>query len=225
MQSERIAPLAAAQQAGEIGSDEYDRYLKAIRSGVQQGLKDAADFPKTRTLKKGIGRFEVFTGAAGYPLVGCDTPRLHICIVTKEFPPYSGSGGIGTLYYHLASELLLMGHHVTVVTPGSSDFVYRCGRFSVRYALPVANVTDTLGSTGFVNNLHWGLTALRAVAELHAEHRIDVIESALWDTEALPIALLPKHERPPVVVRLVTPFPVAARLNGWQLPRARQTCS
>ncbi|WP_420957126.1 glycosyltransferase [Burkholderia gladioli] len=218
MQSERIAPLAAAQRAGEIGSDEYDRHLEAIRSGVERGLKDAADFPKTRKLEKGTGRFEVFTGAAGYPLVGCDTPRLHVCIVTKEFPPFSGSGGIGTLYYHLASELLLMGHQVTVVTPGGRDFVYRCGRFSVRHVPPITNVTDTLGSTGFVNNLNWGLTALRAVAELHAEHRIDVIESALWDTEALPIALLPKHERPPVVVRLVTPFPVAARLNGWQVP-------
>lgn len=218
MHTERVAPLAAAHRAGEIGKAEYDGYLTAIHSGVERGLKDAANFPKTRKMLKGTGAFKVFTSAAAYPLVGCDTRRLHICIVSKEFPPYSASGGIGTLYYHLASELLLMGHHVTVVTPGAESHGYRCGRFAVQYVPLQANVTDALGSTGFVNNLNWGITALRAVAELHTEHRIDIIESALWDAEALPIALLPKDNRPPVVVRLVTPFPVAARLNGWQVP-------
>jgi glycosyltransferase involved in cell wall biosynthesis len=219
MQSERVAPLEAAYRAGEIRKDEYDRHIKAINDGVVQGLKDVADFPKTREIRQRPGKFKVFTSAATYPLVGCDTPSLHICIVSKEFTTYSAGGGIGTLYYHLASELLLMGHQVTLITPGEKVHVYRCGRFSVRYAPIQPNATDTLGSTGFVNNMNWGMTALRAVAELHAEHRIDIIESALWDTEALPIALLPKGKRPPLVVRLVTPFPVAARLNGWQVPQ------
>jgi len=31
----------------------------------------------------------------------------------------------------------------------------------------------------------------------------------------LALSLLPREARPPMVVRLVTPFPVAARLNGW----------
>lgn len=218
--NERIAPLEAAFKSGEIQKSEYDSYVKAIRSGVEQGLKDAVDFPKTRDLLNGSGGVKFFTTAsADYPLVGYDTPRLHICIVSKEFPPYSASGGIGTLYYHLASELLLMGHYVTVITPGSDSHVYRCGRFSVRYAPSRAHASDLLGATGFVNNLNWGITALRAVAELHSEQKIDIIESALWDAEALPISLLPKNERPPVVLRLVTPFPVAARLNGWQVPQ------
>ncbi|MCQ0031954.1 glycosyltransferase [Burkholderia glumae] len=219
MQSERIAPLQAAYRAGEIGKEEFERHLKAINSGVEQGLKDVADFPKTRAMQASPGKFTAFTRAASSPLVGRDTPSLHICIVSKEFSSYSASGGIGTLYYHLASELLLMGHQITLITPGDAPTLYRCGRFSVRYVPLQSNATDPFGSTGFVNNLNWGMCALRAVAELHAEHRIDVIESALWDAEALPIALLPKESRPPLVLRLVTPFPVAARLNGWQMPQ------
>ncbi|MDF3838088.1 glycosyltransferase [Cupriavidus basilensis] len=219
MQIERIAPLTAGHKAGEITDADYEKYLVAIRSGVEQGLKDVAGYPRTRMLKAAPQAFKPFTFAAPYPLANEDVPRLHICIVSKEFPPFSGSGGIGTLYYHLASELLLMGHYVTVITPGAEDNVYRRGRFAVRYTVPRAKCSDALGSTGFVNNVSWGVSALSAVAEVHKERSIDVIESALWDSEALPIALLPTGERPPVVVRLVTPFPVAARLNGWQVPQ------
>lgn len=219
MQRERVLPLEAAYRAGEIAKGDYESYVKAIELGVDQGLKDAANYPKTREMQGGFGEFLTFTIAPSYPLVGRTTPSLHICIVSKEFPPFAASGGIGTLYYHLASELLLMGHRVTVVTPGDALNNYQCGRFSVRYASRSANVADVHGSSGFLNNLNWGLSALKAVAEIHAEQSIDIIESALWDAESLPIALLPKNERPPIVLRLVTPFPVASRLNGWQVPQ------
>lgn len=218
METERIAPLTAAKNVGEITEADYRSYLDAIREGAAQGLKDAEHFPKTRALKDAPNSFNCFTHAAAYPLAERDIPRLHVCIVSKEFPPFSGSGGIGTLYYHLASELLLMGHYVTVVTPGADRPEYRCGRFAIRFAAPASNVSDALGSTGFVNNMNWGVSALGEVARVHAQQPIDVIESALWDTEALPLTLLPASHRPPVVVRLVTPFAVAARLNGWQVP-------
>lgn len=72
---------------------------------------------------------------------------------------------------------------------------------------------------GFVNNLSWATSALKAFSDLHSVHPVDIIESALWDTEALAIALLPSTDRPPIVVRLVSPFPVVERINNWAVPK------
>jgi glycosyltransferase involved in cell wall biosynthesis len=61
------------------------------------------------------------------------------------------------------------------------------------------------------------LRAAAAVSEVHQERPIDVVDTALWDTEGLALALVDKP-RPPVVVRLVTPFAIAAQTNGWLTP-------
>lgn len=68
--------------------------------------------------------FLAFGASAARLRVGYEVPSLHICIISKEFPPFAARGGIGTLFYHLASELLLLGHHVSVIAPGeqASEF-------------------------------------------------------------------------------------------------------
>lgn len=218
MLEERIRHLEAGRNSGAISAEECKEHVDAVRAGARQGLLDAASFPKTRSLLAAPGDFQTFTSAAHYPLVGRDLSALHICIVSKEFPPFAASGGIGTLYYHLASELLLMGHRVTVIVPGEDKPTYQRGRFAVVYAGRHNVFSDELGSTGFTNNINWSVSAFRALSNLHAKQSVDVVDSALWDCEALALALLPRGRRPALVVRLVTPFPVVARLNNWTVP-------
>ena len=218
MLEERIRYLEAGRDSGAISAEECKQHVDAVRAGAQQGLADAASFPRTRELRAAPGNFQGFTSAAHYPLVGRDLKALHVCIVSKEFPPFAASGGIGTLYYHLASELLLMGHTVTVIVPGEDKAPYVRGRFSVVYATRHDVFSDQLGSTGFTNNMNWSVSALRALAELHSRQPVDVVDCALWDYEALALALLPRNQRPAIVVRLVTPFPVVSRLNAWAVP-------
>lgn len=221
MYSERIVPLEDGYKAGEISHEEYQAFAVAVRAGAKQGLIDSREFPRTRGLKPAPGVFRVFSCAAAYPLVGRDIERLHICIVTKEFPPFVPGGGIGTLYYNLASELLLMGHYVTVVAPvesGESGSTFQRGRFAIRYTKLKTVCSGAVSASGFINNINWSISAFQAVAALHAIHPVDIIESALWDSEALALSLIPHNQRPQLVVRLVTPFPVAARLNGWSVP-------
>lgn len=223
MNSDRITPLELGFKAGEISREECDEFIKAIQSGTRQGLADASDFPRTRELKPAPGFFQVFTCAAAYPLVGRDLESLHICIVTKEFPPFLSGGGIGTLYYHLASELLLMGHYVTIIVPGDFKSIYRQGRFSIRYEPLHPVCANSMDAPGFINNANWSISAFHAVAELHADQMVDIVDSALWDSEALALSLIPSKKRPPLVLRLVTPFSVAARINGWALPERENT--
>jgi glycosyltransferase involved in cell wall biosynthesis len=217
MYDERILPLEYGNKAGEIDSKELDGYIDAIRSGAKQGLLDSKLFPRTRDLRMPPSAFLRFAEASTYPLAYHNVKRLHICVVTKEFPPFAGRGGIGTLYYHLVSELLLMGHFITVLMPEGAQPIYRCGRLAVHCVKPHAVYEDTLGAPAFTANINWSISAMEAVSKLHVSHPIDVIESALWDSETLAISLLPKSERPPLVLRLVTPFSVAARLNGWSI--------
>jgi hypothetical protein len=110
-----------------------------------------------------------------------------------------------------------MGHHVTVVMPGESDRTYRRGRFAVRYVGP-RQAGDVIADVpAFASNLEWSLRALHALATIHEEDPVDVVDTALWDAEALAVAMLPCTERPPLVVRLVTPFATSARYNEWKV--------
>jgi glycosyltransferase involved in cell wall biosynthesis len=45
--------------------------------------------------------------------------RLHICMITSEFPPTSG--GVGYFVYHLSKKLVERRHRVTVITRGSAS--------------------------------------------------------------------------------------------------------
>ncbi|MCZ8321938.1 MAG: glycosyltransferase [Novosphingobium sp.] len=220
MQEERIAPLDAAVAAGKLDAAERDRHVEAIKKGAAQGLKDAKHWPKTRKIATRPQDFKRFVTRTNRPAVGRDIPPLHVCIVSREAPPFAGSGGVGTLYYHLASELLLMGHHVSFIVPGGETKVHKQGRLTVYFTKPESYSLPPLDG-GLGGNVEWSLTALTRLAEVAQERPIDVVDSALWDTEALAFSLIDPADRPPLVVRLVTPYAVSAEHNGWN-PSAEQ---
>lgn len=216
LKKERVEPLEVAAREGLIDARLKDRHVADIWAGMERGLEDSASGPRTRPINATPPPFRAYPIRTDLPRVGIDTKRLHICIVSKEFPPFGASGGIGTLYYHLASELLLLGHEVTVIMPMTKgETRYDQGRFHIRY-VEAAKVDFGPQAPAIADNLSWSLNAAAAVAEVHSERFIDVVESALWDTEALAFALIDKP-RPPLVVRLVTPFATAAEMNGWTI--------
>jgi glycosyltransferase involved in cell wall biosynthesis len=214
MQEERIAPLDAAVATGKLDAVERDRHVEAIKKGAAQGLKDAENWPKTRKIASRPQDFKRFVTRTDRPAVGRDIASLHVCIVSREAPPFAGSGGVGTLYYHLASELLLMGHHVSFIVPGGETKVHTQGRLTVYFTKPESYRLPPLEG-GLGGNVEWSLTALARLAEVARERPIDVVDSALWDTEALAFSLIDPANRPPLVVRLVTPYAVSAEHNGW----------
>jgi glycosyltransferase involved in cell wall biosynthesis len=214
IERERVVPLDEAVIAKELQPDQRNEYVDAIWRGVEQGLVDAQAFPRTRQISAPPGAFKVFPLEASYNRVTHEIKRLHVCILSKEFPPFTQGGGIGTLYYHLVSELLLMGHEITVVVPSTEEKVFSQGRFRVVFAKN-KNLELGGGASTFAPNLQWSLNALHALAKIHLINHIDVLDTALWDTEALAFSLL--TDRPPLVLRLVTPFLVAAKTNQWEV--------
>ena len=217
MLDERVKPLDNALAKNELSDDEHDRHVKAIWSGVTDGIEHARHFPKLRLLQLPPCQFKPYAVSNQFPSFAAGRKSLHVAIISKEFPPFRAGGGIGTLYYHLASELLLMGNRVTVIVPGENTHVFRQGNMSVHFT-PSTDVAISGAEPGFARNVSWSVSALTKLAEIHDQDRIDVVDSALWDAEALSVALLPVESRPPVVVRLVTPYIVAAQINGWSPP-------
>jgi len=211
-EDERVAPLDEAVLKGELSAGDRDRHVEAIWKGMAKGLKDAAHWPRTRKIKARTADFHQYEIRKDRWAVGRDCPPLHICIVSKEFPPFVGSGGVGTLYYHLASELLLMGHHVSAIVPGNEDRVHQQGRLTV-YFTNQRSFSLPIRDGGFAGNMDWSLSALAKLSAVHRERPVDVVDSSLWDSETLAYSLL--DDRPPLIVRLVTPYAVSASINGW----------
>ncbi len=216
IEAERIAPLDAAAKAGELSEADRDALVQRIHAGVEQGLRDAELPPERALLPQASARMRPFTMPGADASTGLKPTRLHICFITQEFPPFGNAGGIGTMYYHLASELLLMGHHVTVITPGAESHASRRGRFQLRFVVARRGSPGQAEPSAFNANLTWSLCALNEAAVVHAEQAVDVFDSALWNAEALALSLLPR--RPPLVLRLVTPIITVAQQNGWSIP-------
>lgn len=216
LERERVLPLKGAFEHGEISKALYDNALTALKDGMEQGLIDAESWPRTRKLTARADPFLPFPLRQDYKVVGRDIPKLHICIVTKEMPPFVPGGGIGTLYYHLVSELILMGHDVSIVVPDIEQKTVRQGPLTV-YHTPSRWIEVPGMDASLNHNITWSVTALHQVIRIHQEKPVDVIDSALWDSEALAIAVVNRFERPPLVVRLVTPFSVVSDMNGWKV--------
>lgn len=216
MEAERIAHLRVGRDNGELSSEDFERFHADINRGVKRGIEDLDASPKTRVQFSEPDKFKPFYNSACDLRVSRDIKRLHICIVSKEFTHFGERGGIGTLYYNLASELILMGHKVTVVIQSNEKSDYTQGPFRVLKFKPSVLGGDLLYGA-FKPILENGMSALQIVAELHLSEPIDVVDSALWDVEAFPLAMIDKKNRPAVVCRLVTPFLIAADTNGWNL--------
>ena len=218
MEKFRIQTLQNAFNQNEISMNERDAFFCEVWKGVKQGIEDAKDERKTRTLKDRSMMFLPYKLNRFYPLKGKDIGQLHIVILCKEFPPFTKSGGIGTLYYHLAHELLQMGHNVTVISQGIHKEEYFRGRFAIIRTPNIVAIEDQWQTPSFVNNINWAITARDVILKLHVKRRIDVIDTALWDFEAFAL-LQDKSHNIPICVRLVTPLKIAREINQWQMTK------
>jgi glycosyltransferase involved in cell wall biosynthesis/predicted O-methyltransferase YrrM len=211
IKADRIAHLKRGLSTELITQREFDEMSADVWRGVDRGIRDAES---PRSLLINVAAPLAF---CRYLDQGQTFTPLHVLLVTKEFPPFTVSGGVGTLYYHLASELLLMGHRVSVIAQGSEHIVHRRGRFTL-YRLPFgSSVNFGTSSTIAENNLNWSLRVAEKIIDIHSNEPIRVVDTSVWDTELYAFAAYSKKVQIPIVVRLVTPFAVACESNNWRI--------
>lgn len=128
---------------------------------------------------------------------------MQVVLLTPEYPPAPGMGGIGTNTATLATGLARLGHRVTVVVSGATS-----GR-SQDAGVEVINVGHRWIP---IPPAQLVVTAARLARVVRAQ-RPDVVHAAEWGALAWAVVRL---TRLPVVTRLATPTHVVEELNEGQ---------
>jgi glycosyltransferase involved in cell wall biosynthesis len=141
-----------------------------------------------------------------------------VCLISEEYPPETGWGGIGTYAYNLARGLADLGHRIQVISRGwGEETVQYDGRVRVhRVAVPEPSWR---WGAHFVNlrffetrgMLLWSRRVAGLIDRLHSIEPFDVVESPEYHAQGLFAAL--GRRRPPVVVKLHTPAFLCRQIN------------
>jgi|SRR5215216_4291776 len=141
---------------------------------------------------------------------------MKICLVSQEYPPETGGGGIGTQTYLKAQGLSARGHEVHVVSASwdRKERTYNDGNVTIhRIAEP------DLGLAGFESSTYWLAYSTDVAKKLHAltqEIVFDVIqfpeyggEGFIFQTDTF------RYRTAAYIVQLHGPLAMFAEYQGW----------
>ncbi len=153
------------------------------------------------------------------PQVGTNGRSLNVCLVSEEYPPETGWGGIGTYAYNMASGLAELGHRVHVIARGWGQDTFREAGGVRIYRLSIPEPSWRWGTSPLSRSLYetrqillWNHRVNRVVQRIGAAERLDVIEVPEYHAQGLGLAL--SQRRIPMVVKLHTPSFLCRNLNG-----------
>ncbi len=136
---------------------------------------------------------------------------MRICLLSREYPPETGWGGIGTFTHHLAHGLRELGQEVHVVSLTGNDSASATQKADldgiIVHRVPIQSLRDRSSLFNFclpvTRPMLQQTSALwKKLLELHQQKPFDVIECAEHFAEGL----FPSMSRvAPLVVRLHTP--------------------
>ena len=179
MEKERVSPIEAAFQTQEITAEERDRHVLAIWAGVEQGLADAKNWPKTRKI---LERPETF---------------LSFSIETQPRRSFTGHSaatylrglqGTAALRRIWRSRNLILSPGKRIAADGASaefdrpvkrrqKFILKAGSRSI--LLSICHFDLPAVSDGFAGNVNWSLSALSRIAQIHAAEPVDVVDGGV----------------------------------------------
>lgn len=139
--------------------------------------------------------------------------KLSLCFVTREYPPETGYGGIGTYYQAVARTLARRGHTVVVLSEalGAESYIESEGvhiyRVRPRYNVSHLPLLWRLQAAW----RGYRLTVALMLRRIVAQHAVQLVESPELHAEPFLYSLLPV--RPPLVVRLHTGTRLGVKYN------------
>jgi glycosyltransferase involved in cell wall biosynthesis len=144
---------------------------------------------------------------------------MKICLVSQEYPPETGGGGIGTQTYLKTQGLSALGHEVHVVSASwdREARTYRDGR-AIIHRIP----EPELGVAGYEASTYWLAYSNAVAVKLHAltqDTAFDIIqfpeyggEGFIYQTDTF------RNRSARYVVQLHTPLAMFVELAGWPEP-------
>lgn len=149
---------------------------------------------------------------------------MKVCLVSQEYPPETGGGGIGTYVYNLAHALTTIGCEVHVIARSleKTEYSYKDGSVHMHRIPPRDLPAPRLRHLLFripklrgimyryftdTSRLEYSYAVYLKIRELIRTHGIEVVEAPEWAGEGFFYAIWrnPWHS-PPLVVKLHTPL-------------------
>lgn len=141
---------------------------------------------------------------------------MKICLVSQEYPPETGGGGIGTQTYLKAHGLSGRGHDVHVLS-SSWDSQARCYQDGKAFIHRIAE--PAVPGAGYETSTYWLAYSAAVAAKLHEldqQHRFEIIqfpeyggEGFVYQTDTF------EHRTARFVVQLHGPLAMFVRQIGW----------
>jgi glycogen synthase len=136
---------------------------------------------------------------------------LRVLFLSREYPPETGGGGIGSYVEAMARTFVQRGHEVHVLScvPGqAADDQVRAGVHLHRRGVPrlLPKIRNRVPSSAF--RVEGAVACYREYLRLRVE--VDVIEAPDWMAEGLVFGI---RRRRPLVVHLHTPLLIVGRTN------------
>jgi glycosyltransferase involved in cell wall biosynthesis len=138
-------------------------------------------------------------------VAGSVAERLRICMISREFPPETHLGGIGTYTYKTSAALARLGHDVHVITTAHKPAAIYQER-----GVTVHRIQEAVRGRYVPSSLAHARAVSSAIARIPVP--FDVVQACEWGAEAFWYASMP-WRKTPLVTRLATPLFVIERIN------------
>jgi len=138
---------------------------------------------------------------------------LNICLVSREYPPETGWGGIGTYVYHLAHALANLGHQVHILAQSLEedkeyfDEEVHVHRIAHRVLFPHKGLLRE-----FALRLEYSYGICKKLKEVIKKYQIDIVEVPNFSAEGFVYSFL---KGTPLVTRLHTHFSEVLNFLEW----------
>jgi len=131
---------------------------------------------------------------------------MNICFISKEYPPETGWGGIGTYIYNIAHALVNLGHRV--------DIISQTIQFEKDYEDNGVYVHRIKLFNGLlIKRIAYYYQILKKIKSIDC--KFDIIEIPEWGAEGFPLIFLKKSYR--LVTRLHTPLFLARKISHQRI--------
>jgi glycogen synthase len=189
--------------SGWIPKERYEELQSDIRRGLHDGMVKALTNAERELIKPG-NIDELTSPFLQFRAKGSTAGRLRVCLLSVDYPPGAGVGGIGRWTRLLAQGLERLGHEVHVLTLGeehdtvvfeSNVWVHRLvkryqphKRINLPFELP-RSIVDI------------ALTLKAEVDRCSLERPFDVISAPIWEHPGLAL-LTDRNNRYPLIISL-----------------------
>ena len=142
---------------------------------------------------------------------------MNICIISSEYPPETGWGGIGTYTYNMAHAFADSGHEVHVIAQAvGAARDYADGMVNMHRIKPKSVPSPYL--SGALHSLMYSFQVYRKIKSIDC--KFDIVEAAEWGAEGFVQSF---SNKPPLITRLHTPLFLIKQLLNQKMGAAAKT--